>query len=374
MLNLPTPDLNALAAAEQRQSRLTKPPGSLGRLEKLVLQLAAFQARPLPSARPAAALVFAADHPVTRHGVSPYPSAVTAAMLHNFREGGAAASVLARACRVPLCIVDVGVAGVSELPTSSLSKGAVLRSDPFGSPSSFEVNAPATAHSGVYVWRESVADSTAGDLRVEDAMSEAVFEGCAAAGRRAVTRLGPLDVLIVGEIGIGNTTAAAAVCAALLGGDPGELVGAGTGASGAMLETKRRVVTEAVQRVADERSPLEILRRLGGREIAAAFGAIHAALEQRSVVLVDGFVISAAALALVRANARALHGLVFSHLSGERGHARVLAELGVQPMLDLGLRLGEASGALAAYPLLEQACLLHSEMATFESAQVPDKA
>lgn len=345
---LPEPSIVAREQAEHRQAELTKPPGSLGRLESLAVQIAAWQSSAAPEVRPAAALLFAADHPVTRHGVSPYPSAVTRAMLDNFVGGGAAASVLCSGQRIPLTVVDVGVAG----------RAAAA---PNGNP-------------GARLERDPVSDRSAGDLRTEDAMDRQTFDAALEAGQRAVGRL-PRDLkcLILGEMGIGNSTAAAAVCAALLGGDPDDLVGAGTGSHGEALERKRQVVRDALTRVGEKPSPREALRRLGGREIAALYGAMLAALERRVVVLVDGFIVSAAALALLLDHPGARAGLVFAHRSGERGHSRVLEYLGVEPLLDLGMRLGEGSGALVAFPVLEQACRLHGGMATFASAGVPDR-
>jgi nicotinate-nucleotide--dimethylbenzimidazole phosphoribosyltransferase len=346
-LRLPAPSARARAEAEQRQSTLTKPTGSLGRLERIVLELAAWQDDPLPDVRPAAALLFAADHPVTRHGVSAYPSTVTRAMLHNFAQGGAAANVLARCQGIALSVVDVGVAPGP---------------------------APALRALGAPIELDPVRLRAAGDLRSEDAMDELTFPRAVAAGRSAVARQERhVRCLLLGEMGIGNSTAAAAVCAALIGGDPESFVGAGTGCGGEALARKRAVVREAVMRVGPNAGAREVLRRLGGREIAALYGAMLEALERRILVLVDGFIVTAAALVLLSEQPRARAGLVFAHRSDERAHGRVLEHLGVVPLLDLGMRLGEASGALMAFSLVEQACRLHREMATFASAGVPDR-
>jgi nicotinate-nucleotide--dimethylbenzimidazole phosphoribosyltransferase len=180
-------------------------------------------------------------------------------------------------------------------------------------------------------------------------------------------------VVLLGEMGIGNTTVASAVCGALLGGDALELVGAGTGVTGAALATKQRVVAEAVERLRGEVNALEVVRRCGGRDIAALVGAMAEAAARRLVILVDGFISTAAALALARAVPASRPYMIFSHRSQERGHVRVLEALDARPLLDLSLRLGEASGALLAFPLLELACALHSDMATFESAAVPEQ-
>lgn len=345
------PNAEIAAHARARQGRLTKPPGSLGRLEALAVEVAGFQADREPGARPAAALIFAADHPVTRHGVSPYPSAVTRAMLANFEAGGAAASVLASELGLPLTIVDVGVdAAGHDAPAATPAALAKAR-----------------------IVRDAAALLPSGDLRTEDALSPETLAACIEAGRRAVIAQGPLKTLVLGEIGIGNTTVASAVAAALLARPAADLIGAGTGATGAMLETKRAVVAEALARLRGSREPLEVLRRVGGREIAALFGAMGEALSRRTIVLVDGFVVSAAALALARFAPLARAGMVFGHRSQERGHRLLLEALGAEPLLDLGLCLGEGSGALLAFPVFEQALRLHNAMATFESAQVPDR-
>ncbi|HVW30623.1 MAG TPA: nicotinate-nucleotide--dimethylbenzimidazole phosphoribosyltransferase [Polyangiaceae bacterium] len=337
------PDVAAASAARARQARLTKPAGSLARLEEVAMRIAAWQGSAKPSARPAAAVLFAADHPVTVHGVSAYPPAVTRAMVNNFANGGAAASVLTSVQGLPLHVVDVGVSG---------DPGAVASS----------------------VFRDPVAGDPAGDVRIEDAMSPETYERALAAGVAAIKRLDPdVRIVMLGEMGIGNTTVAAAVAAALLGGEPGLYVGAGTGVAGDALENKRRVVTDAVARLKGERAVHEILRRVGGRDVVALVGAILAALERRALVLVDGFIVSVAALAAVRLVPAARDGLLFGHRSAEHAHGRVLEAMNAEPLLSLGLRLGEASGALTAYPLLELACALHNQMATFESAGVPDR-
>jgi nicotinate-nucleotide--dimethylbenzimidazole phosphoribosyltransferase len=241
-------DVASAELARQHQQRLTKPRGSLGLLEEIPVQLAGLQRTAMPSSRPAAAILFASDHPVARHGVSAYPVEVTAAMLRNFVAGGAAASVLARELRVPLHVVDVGVLG-----------GGYLSFD-----------------NDVRLVRAAVARDPAGDLRVEDAMSEATFARAAMAGASAVDALpAGVLVLVLGEMGIGNTTAASAVVAMLLDAREEEvdaLVGAGTGVTGAALARKRAVVREALARVGRVRSAEEAIRRLGGRDIAALFG------------------------------------------------------------------------------------------------------
>ena len=336
------PEVSAVAraAALARQSSLTKPPGSLGALEDLAVQLAGWQDRALPRARPARALLFASDHPVARHGVSAYPQEVTASMVANFVTGGAAASVACRALGVALRVVDVGVIK------------------------------PVRCSGEVELVRDPVADLPVGDLRTEDAMPEATYAAALAAGRRQVEAL-PADtaILILGEMGIGNTTAASAVAAALLGLSAREAVGPGTGVGGAALARKVQVVEEALARVGPV-GPHRALQALGGRDLAAILGAAACALERRMAVLVDGFIVTAALLPLVRLHPDAKAGLVFAHRSAEPAHQRLLEAFEARPLLDLGLRLGEASGALAALPLLDLACALHAGMASFEQAKV----
>ncbi|RMH39950.1 MAG: nicotinate-nucleotide--dimethylbenzimidazole phosphoribosyltransferase [Deltaproteobacteria bacterium] len=346
MWTIPPFDDAAAARARQRQRELTKPPGSLGALESVAIQLAGWQGTDLPASRPAAAILFAADHPVARRGVSAYPQEVTAAMVANFAAGGAAASVLCRHAHVPLRVVDVGVAAPYAVPASA----------------------------AVPVRRDAVADAPAGDICVEDAMSEDVYRAALAAGAAEIDELAAdTRLVILGEMGIGNTTPASAVAAALLGCDAQEIVGAGTGVTGAALAAKIAAVDAAVRRVRGA-PPDEVVRAVGGRDLAALIGAAARALERRIAVLVDGFIVTAAMLALVRMDPAARQGLLFAHRSGERGHARLLAALDAQPLVDLSMRLGEGSGALVALHLVDCACALHRDMATFASANVPGPA
>ncbi|HEU4404681.1 MAG TPA: nicotinate-nucleotide--dimethylbenzimidazole phosphoribosyltransferase [Polyangiaceae bacterium] len=340
-------DHAAGAAALARLDALTKPRGSLGRLEALVAQLARVQGRDRPRARPAAALVVASDHAVARHGVSAYPQAVTRAMVANLRAGGAAASVMARALAVPLTVLDVGVLG---------GEGA-----------------GAEAGAGARVVRAPVAAEPLGDLREARAVTPEVAEAVARAAEGAVDAMGDLAVLLLGEIGIGNTTAAAAVASALLGLPPEASVGPGTGLDEAGLAVKRAVVADAQRSLGDERDPWRVLARVGGRDLVGMAAAARAALARRAVVVADGYAAGVALLALARALPGAEGRVVFAHRSAEPGHARVLAALGAEPLLDLGLRLGEGTGALAAFPLVELACALHDRMATFAEAAVPER-
>ena len=332
-----------------RQARLTKPPRSLGQLEELGARLARLQGTAMPVARPAACILFASDHPVTAHGVSAYPSAVTRAMVANFAGGGAASSVMCRHLGIPQQVVDVGVDG-----------GAVA-----GLPATFYVRAP-------------VADMSAGDLIGSDAMPAATARAALDAGRDAIDRLAAdVRVVALGEMGIGNTTCAAAVAAAMLGRPAAALDGPGTGVAGGALARKIEVVDAALRRVRSSDdgvvAPARALAALGGRDIAALVGAMGRAVERRMLVLVDGFIASAAALVAVGHDPAVAAGLVFAHRSREPGHRLILERVQARPLLELDLALGEATGALTAMPLVDLACALQAQMATFESAGVPDR-
>ncbi len=334
-------DISGFKQAALRQEQLTKPPGSLGRLEEIALDLAAIQDIEKPSARPAATLIFAADHPVVRHGTAAYPASVTAGMIANFAAGGAAASVSAvQVHGMSLEVHDVGVDTPYVVPQNSV---AIVR-------------------------RHRSAEATAGDLRTEDAMGEELFAASLNAGREAVLALNPIPkVLLLGEMGIGNTTPASAVAAALLGRPASDLAGPGTGLDAEGVLRKAAVIGDALNRL-DSAKPMEVLRRVGGREISALVGAALAAREIGAAVLVDGFIVTAAIYAAVLHEPRLRSHLLFAHRSGEPGHALLLEALEARPLLDLGLRLGEGSGALAAYGLVELACALHGGMATFAEA------
>lgn len=337
-----TPSIGHADRARARQQQLTKPPGALGRLETLAIELAALQARDRPRAQVVPVLLFAGDHGVVAQGVSAFPAEVTVQMLANFAAGGAAISVLARELGLPLHLRDVG----------TLTDGAVA---------------------GAVVDKPCRGTR---DLGVEAAMSAAEVAHALDAGRRAVEEADAgADLLLPGEMGIGNTTAASALACMLGDLPPADLVGAGTGLDEARIALKQAVVERAMNlhrdAVAAAPQPaLEALRRVGGLEIAALAGAMIAAARRGVPVLVDGFIVSAAALAAVRINPGVRDWLLFSHCSAERGHARLLEALDAEPLLRLDLRLGEASGAALALPLLRLACALHNDMATFEDAAV----
>ena len=343
--NIPIRDEAFRAAALARQAILTKPTGALGALEGVAVWLADVQQSETPDARSAAAIVFASDHPVSRLGVSAYPREVTPMMVINLATGGAAASVLARLNDIPLHVVDVGT-------------------EPYPDPE------PGPGMS----WHRAATAGVVGDLVESDAMDEAALEAALGAGAAAVDALPDgTRIAIFGEMGIGNTTPASAVSARLMGMSADDMVGPGTGVAGDALQAKRELVQRALDRTADTVVPLEVLRRLGGREIAAIVGAMGRAAELGMAILVDGFIVSSAALVAARHDPRVRDYMWFGHRSAEPGHARILEALEAQPLVDAGLRLGEGSGALTALPLIQASVALHNQMATFEQAAVPDR-
>jgi len=333
------PDAAAAAAARAHQSQLTKPPGSLGELETLAVQLAAWQGTSRPSLQRVWISVFAADHGVAAENVSAFPQAVTGEMVRNFASGGAAVAVLAASLGATLEVVNLGT-----------------------------VNDPGDIAG---VRRAVIAPQTANFCEAP-AMTPEQLTGALAAGAdslRAAQAAGA-QLFIGGEMGIANTTAATALACALLGQSPQRLAGAGTGLDAAGIAHKCTVIERALAMHAAVREPLEQLRCLGGFEIAALAGAFIAAAQAGVPVLVDGFITTVAALAAVRIQPGVRDWLLFGHRSHERGHAHVLDVLQARPLLDLGLRLGEASGAACAVPLLRLACDLHNGMATFAQAGV----
>lgn len=339
----PAPSASHEAAARARQAVLTKPAGSLGTLETLAVTLAALQAAERPRADRAPIILFAADHGISAQGVSAYPSAVTVEMLRNFAAGGAAVAVLARRLGVPLTVIDVGT--LAEAPLAGVVTDKT---------------------------RRGTADFT-----VASAMTEADLDAALAAGRRAVAAAGAADLVLFGEMGIGNSTAAAAVAAALLGAPPAAIAGAGTGLDAEGVARKVRVIEAGLARhglAGGEGDARRVLAAVGGLEIAALAGGIVAAAQAGRPVLVDGFIVTVAALAATRLNPSVAPWLLYAHRSAEQGHAAVLHALGARPVLDLDLRLGEGSGAAAALAVLRLACALHNEMATFAEAAVSGRA
>lgn len=338
------PDISVVHrdAAIARQAQLTKPTGALGRLEQLAIELAGLQATERPRAARVPIIVFAGDHGIVAQGVSAYPQAVTIAMMANFASGGAAISVLARELGSSLEVVDAGTLAEAAMP-------GIITDKP---------------HRGTR------------DFSVEAALTPAELVFAIEAGQRAVARAeaNQPDLLILGEMGIGNTTASAAIAAGLLGISAEEIAGTGTGVDAAGRAHKARVIDVAIARHGvGGAAPEEILCAVGGLEIAAISGAIIAAAQARIPVLIDGFIVSVAALAAVRLNPSCRPFLLPSHQSAEQGHRLVLRALNVQPLISLDLRLGEGSGAAIALPLVRSACSLHNDMATFAEANVPDR-
>ncbi|WP_024304443.1 nicotinate-nucleotide--dimethylbenzimidazole phosphoribosyltransferase [Pseudogulbenkiania sp. MAI-1] len=342
-LSIPRPSQPFADQARARQNLLTKPAGSLGQLEDLACRFAAWQGRTQPMPLKPAITLFAADHGVTAEGVSAFPQAVTAEMVKNFAAGGAAICVLARQHGARLEVVDTGVAGdLSGLPIVH----AKVR--------------PASAN-----------------LRREAALTLAEAEAALAVGREAARRAleAGANLLVAGDMGIGNTTPSAALICHLTGATPETVVGRGTGVDDAGLALKRRVVEDALARLAGrELSPLETLAELGGLEIAAIAGFYLEGAALGVPSLVDGFITSAAALAAKALQPAVADWLIASHRSQEAGHGIALAALGLTPLVELGLRLGEGSGAALCLPLLQSAILLHNEMATFAEAGVSEKS
>jgi nicotinate-nucleotide--dimethylbenzimidazole phosphoribosyltransferase len=323
-LDLPAGHPAASAAAAKREATLTKPPRSLGKLEDLVAWLAHWQDHAPPRLEQVDILVFAGNHGVTRQGVSAYPAEVTAQMVANFAAGGAAINQLARAAGATLRVIPLSL----EAPTA--------------------------------------------DFTEQPALSEPDFLAAVTAGYEAVSP--QCDLICLGEMGIGNTTAAAAIAAALFGGGGARWAGRGTGVDDMGLVRKRAVIDRALARHASALDdPLKIAAALGGRELAAILGATLAARRQKIPVLLDGFVCSAAVAPLKKLRGDTLAHVQAGHVSAEAGHRMLLDELGLAPLLDLDMRLGEASGAAVALLLLRAALACHTGMATFAEAGVSDK-
>ena len=321
---VPGPDEEAMAAVRERQASLTKPAGSLGRLEWLAEWLAAWQGRPQPAVERPLVCVFAGSHGVVKRGVSAYPASVNRQMLDNFSAGGAAVNQICATFGLGFKVFDLAV----DMPTQ--------------------------------------------DIAEEAAMDEKACVATMAYGMEAVA--GDIDLLAIGEMGIGNTTIAAAIYAALYGGPAEKWVGRGTGVDDEGRARKITAVEAALEcHKGHLKDPLEVLRRLGGREIAAMAGAILAARLQRVPVILDGYVATAAAAILYAIHPSLLDHCIAGHLSVEGSHREVLERLQKIPFLALGMRLGEASGAALAMALVKSAAGIHNGMATFEQANVDRK-
>ncbi len=323
LTDLPAPDAAAIQAAQARNGQLTKPPGALGRLEDLAIWYAGWRGEAAPRLQRPQVVIFAGNHGVAARGVSAFPAEVTAQMVQNFQAGGAAINQLAATFGARLDVQALDL----EHPTADFTQGP--------------------------------------------AMSAAEFVAAVNTGWNAVDE--NADLLVTGEMGIANTTSAAAIATALFGGAAGDWVGRGTGVDAAGLARKAQVVEQGLEanpQAADD--PLEALRRLGGRELAAMAGAILRARMLRIPVILDGFICTAAAACLERARPGALDHAVAGHVSAEAAHGRILEALDKPPLLSLGLRLGEGSGAALAIGILQGAIACHSGMATFAEAGVSD--
>ena len=344
-LHMPCATLNenARREAEHRQSQLTKPPGALGRLESLAIRLAAMQGTSRPTLNQIYIAVFAGDHGVAAEGVSAFPQAVTAEMVRNFARGGAAINVLARELGATLEITNLGtVVDIGQLQN---------------------------------VHHANLGPGTA-NFTKEAAMSDAQLMRAMHTGRQAAERakLAGTQLFIGGEMGIGNTTSATAIACALLDMPATTLAGPGTGLDVQGVGRKAAVVREALRIHAEHAAdPVQVLRRMGGFEIAALAGAYLACAKMGLPTLIDGFIATAAALVATRISPQSGEWYFYSHASAEPGHAHILKALGADPLLDLGMRLGEGSGAAVSVPILRLACALHGEMATFAEAGVSEK-
>lgn len=321
---MPKADLESAAMARSHEVQLTKPPGALGKLENISEWMSAWQGSHPPKAERIIVAVFAGNHGVVAQGVAAYPQAVTQQMVANFQAGGAAVNQICKTFDLGLKVFELAL----ENPTADITLGAALT----------EKDCAATFAYGM----------------------EAIAGGC--------------DLLCIGEMGIGNTTVAAAICHGLFGGQAEDWVGLGTGVDSGGLQRKVDAVRKAVSLHKDHLAdPLEVLRRLGGRELVAMAGAILAARMERVPVLIDGFVASAAAAVLFAADQTALDHCLAGHCSAESAHRALLKKIGKEPLLDLGMRLGEGSGAALAAGLVKAALNCHNNMATFSSASVSNR-
>ncbi len=318
-------DENAIKAVRERDGQLTKPAGSLGELEGLVRHLAGWQGKEKPTLNNPMVAIFAGNHGVTAQGVSPFPAEVTVQMVANFTAGGAAISQICALHELNLRVFELAL----EIPTK--------------------------------------------DFTLEPALSDKDCAATIAYGMEAIA--GNPDLLCIGEMGIGNTTVASALYAALFGGTGSDWVGRGAGVDDEGLKRKADVVDKGLAlHASEQRHPLEILARLGGREIAAMVGSIIAARHKKIPVIIDGFVATSAAAVVFAINPKALDHCIFAHTSKEAAHNIVLEKMGKKALLDLGMRLGEGSGAALAAVLAKTALHLHNNMATFEEAAVSEKS
>ena len=346
-------DIHDAALTQALQSTLnnkTKPMGSLGRIEELALQIGQILGSTAPVLERPQMVVFAGDHGLTARGVSAFPSDVTWQMVENFLAGGAAVSVLARQNGIALTVVDCGV-----------------KHD-------FMAGLPAGAQRlGLQVRKAQGAEQGTADSSAQAAMTAAQRDEALQHGMELVQGL-PGNALLLGEMGIGNTSAASLLLARLAGLDVAVCTGAGTGLNAHAVLRKTEVLREVLARHADAKAPLDALAAFGGFEIATMVGAVLQAAAERRVIVVDGFIATSAVMVAHALQPLVLQRCIFAHRSGERGHEFMLQHLGVQALLDLGLRLGEGSGAALAWPLLMSSCTVLRDMASFASAGVSEKS
>jgi len=334
----------AMAAVKARQERLTKPRGSLGRLEELSIQLAGIQAKSTPQIKNKAIITIAADHGVVAHGVSAYPQAVTAQMVNNFLRGGAGINVLARQINTRIIVVDMGVASKIKRHPRLLSRRI----------------APGTRDmsSGPAMSKDEAIRSIEAGI---DIVSAEVAKG--------------LDIVGTGDMGIGNTTASSAICAVMTGRPVDEVTGRGTGLADKQLRHKIEVIKRALEvNHPDPKQPLDVLAKVGGFEIGGLVGVMLGAAAYRIPVVIDGFISGAAAL-IATALSPGLHDyLIPAHLSAEAGHRFILKHIGLKPLLELGMRLGEGTGSALGIFLCETATRILTEMATFEETGISERS
>ena len=320
LIDLTTPDRDAAASVRTRAENVLRPAGAFQRLDDIAVHIAGWRATTTPRVDAPAVIVFAGDHGVAAGGVSNYPADITAAMLAAVEQGRATINAMARSVGATLDVIDVGVG----VPT--------------------------------------------GDIRTETAMTAERFDTIVATAFDAVDRAADegADLLVLGELGIGNTTVSAAISAALIGGGAEAWVGRGTGVDDDGLARKLDAVERAVDRIADVDDPIEVMREIGGAELASMAAACIRARHHRVPVVLDGYVATSAMLPLHAARSGSLDHCLVGHLSAEPGHRRLLAHLGKEPILDLGMRLGEGTGALASVPLIAMACASVTDVATFD--------
>ena len=334
----------AMQSARIRQDALTKPRGSLGRLEELSIQMAGISACPLPSVERKTVIVMASDHGVTREGVSAYPAEVTPQMVSNFLRGGAAINVLARQANARVVIVDMGVASEIEDVMGELVRCKI------GLGTANLVEGPAMA-------REQAMESIQSGIEITEAE---IARG--------------VDIFATGDMGIGNTTAAAAIACALMRQLPENIAGRGTGVDDGGLKRKINVITRALNvNKPNGNDAIDVLAKVGGFEIGGLAGVMLAAAANRKPVVIDGFISTAAAMIAATLVPAARDYMLAAHVSQERGHKLMLEWLGLNPLLDMNMRLGEGTGAVLAFHLIEASTRILREMATFNEAGVSDK-